>query len=109
MIFLLNLPFGLLVIAATIARVAESRDPHPRRLDWAGLLTFSLALTLLVFGLLRGNAEGWSSPAIVATLTAAAFLIGAFLVLNRYHGKLTVLYVVLGCGLIGTALQLTLV
>ncbi|MBA3413681.1 MAG: MFS transporter, partial [Chloroflexia bacterium] len=81
-IFLLNLPFGLLVIAATLARVAESRDPHPRRLDWAGLLTFSAALTLLVFGLLRGNAEGWSSPAIVATLTAAAFLIGAFLVVE---------------------------
>jgi chromate transporter len=33
--------------------------------------------------------------------------VGAFLALNRWHGKLTVLYVVLSCGLIGAALQLT--
>ena len=31
----------------------------------------------------------------------------AFLTLYRYQGKLTVLFVVLGCGLIGAALQLT--
>ncbi len=30
-----------------------------------------------------------------------------FLVLNRWHGKLTVLYVVLGCGVVGAVLQLT--
>jgi hypothetical protein len=42
---------------------------------------------------------------------ASAFLFGpiviAGLALNRWHSKLTVLYVVLGCGLIGVALQLT--
>ena len=32
---------------------------------------------------------------------------GAFVVLYRFHGKLTVPFVVLGCGLIGAALQLT--
>jgi hypothetical protein len=35
--------------------------------------------------------------------------LAAFAVLQRWHGKLTVLYVVLGCGLIGVALQLTVV
>ena len=39
----------------------------------------------------------------------ALLAIGAFLALNRWHGKLTVLYVVLGCGAIGALLQLTLV
>jgi chromate transporter len=34
---------------------------------------------------------------------------GAFLVLGRFHSKLTVLYVVLGCGAIGALLQLTVV
>jgi chromate transporter len=32
---------------------------------------------------------------------------GAFAVLYRFHGKLTVLFVVLGCGLVGAALRLT--
>jgi hypothetical protein len=30
-----------------------------------------------------------------------------FLMLNRWHGKLTVLYVVAGCGLLDAALQLS--
>ena len=31
------------------------------RIDWAGLVTFSGALFLLVFALVRGTAEGWGS------------------------------------------------
>jgi len=44
----------------------------------------------------------------VVDLPTAILAIGGFLALNRWHGKLTVLYVVLGCGLIGAALQLTI-
>jgi len=43
----------------------------------------------------------------VVDLYTAVLAVGAFGVLMRWHGKLTVLYVVLGCGLIGGALQLT--
>jgi len=43
----------------------------------------------------------------VVDLPTALIAIGAFLALNRWHGKLTVVYVVLGCGLIGAALQLS--
>jgi chromate transporter len=43
----------------------------------------------------------------VVDLPTAILAIGAFAALNRWHGKLTVVYVVLGCGLIGAALQLT--
>jgi chromate transporter len=45
--------------------------------------------------------------ASVVDVPTAVLAIAAFLALNRWHGKLTVLYVVLGCGLIGAALQLT--
>jgi hypothetical protein len=45
--------------------------------------------------------------ASVVDVPTAILAVGAFLVLNRGHGKLTVLYVVLGCGLIGAVLQLT--
>jgi chromate transporter len=41
----------------------------------------------------------------VVDLPTALLAIGAFLALNRWHGKLTIVYVVLGCGLIGAALQ----
>jgi chromate transporter len=45
--------------------------------------------------------------ASVVDVPTAILAIGAFLVLNRWHGKLTVLYVVLGCGAIGAAIQLS--
>ena len=41
----------------------------------------------------------------VVDVPTGVLAVGAFLVLNRWHGKLTVLYVVLGCGVIGAALQ----
>ncbi|MDQ3728444.1 MAG: chromate efflux transporter [Actinomycetota bacterium] len=43
----------------------------------------------------------------VVDVPTALLAIGAFIALNRWHSKLTVLYVVLGCGAIGAALQLT--
>jgi chromate transporter len=43
----------------------------------------------------------------VVDVPTALLAIGAFLALNRWHGKLTVVYVVLGCGLMGVALQLS--
>jgi chromate transporter len=43
----------------------------------------------------------------VVDVPTAILAISAFLALNRWHSKLTVLYVVLGCGAIGAALQLT--
>ncbi len=58
----------------TYTKLRETRDPNATRIDWAGLVTFSTALFLLVFGLLRGNDEGWGSTLIVALLAGAALL-----------------------------------
>ncbi len=40
-------------------------------------------LFLLVLALLRGNGDGWGSPAIVAELAGAAALLAAFVVIER--------------------------
>ena len=77
-IFLVNVPIGLLTAAITVARVPESeRDPNAR-IDWAGVLTFSAGLFCLVFALIRGNDEGWTSAPIVSLLAAAVVLIAVF-------------------------------
>ena len=61
-VFFINVPVGIAAIAVTYAKLRESRDPNATRVDWAGLVTtFSSALFLLVFGLLRGNEEGWGA------------------------------------------------
>ena len=77
-IFFVNVPIGIGTVVLAETQAGESRDPEAKRLDWAGLLTFSLGLFALIFGLLRGNAEGWGSGLIVGALVAAAVLMVAF-------------------------------
>jgi EmrB/QacA subfamily drug resistance transporter len=81
-VFFINVPVGIAAIAVTYTKLRESRDPNATRVDWAGLATFSSALFLLVFGLLRGNEEGWGSTFIVTLLGAAAALMVAFVVIE---------------------------
>ncbi len=64
-IFLVNVPIGAAALAITLMKVAESRDPEHGGVDVPGVLTFSGGLFLLVFGLVRGNSEGWGSTLIV--------------------------------------------
>jgi EmrB/QacA subfamily drug resistance transporter len=82
-IFLLNLPVGLAALAMTIGRLRESRDPGATRVDWAGTATFSAALFVLVFALVRGNDAGWGSPLIVSLLAACTMLLAAFVAVQR--------------------------
>jgi EmrB/QacA subfamily drug resistance transporter len=81
-IFFLNVPIGIAAIAVTYTKLRETRDPNASRIDWAGLVTFSTALFLLVLGLLRGNEEGWGSPLIVALLAGAGALLAVFLLIE---------------------------
>jgi EmrB/QacA subfamily drug resistance transporter len=86
-IFLINVPIGIGAIAVTLARVSESRDPDAAGVDWAGLVTFSGGLFLLVFALVRGNAEGWGSPLIVGFLVGAVVLLCGFVVAERRQAR----------------------
>jgi EmrB/QacA subfamily drug resistance transporter len=79
-IFFVNVPIGVFAVIVTVARVQESRDPHTRRIDWIGFVTFSASLFMLVFALVRGNTAGWGSPQIVGLLCGAAVLMAVFLV-----------------------------
>jgi EmrB/QacA subfamily drug resistance transporter len=81
-IFFINVPIGAAAVALTLARVAESREASGGRLDWPGVATLSSGLFLLVFGLLRGNGEGWSSPEIVASIAGSAALLAAFVAIE---------------------------
>jgi EmrB/QacA subfamily drug resistance transporter len=77
-IFLVNVPIGLVGAAITVARVPESERDPSSRIDWAGVLTFSAGLFCLVFALIRGNDEGWTSAPIVGLLAVAVLLIALF-------------------------------
>jgi hypothetical protein len=79
-IFFVNLPIGVAAFAGGVARLRESRDPAGGRADWAGTALVTAALTALMFALIRGNALGWASPAIVGLLAAAAVAFAGFVI-----------------------------
>ncbi len=81
-IFLVNLPIGIIAIALALSQVEESHAPSGAQIDWPGTITFSGALFALIFGLIRGNPEGWSSTLIVGCFIAAAVLFVAFVVIE---------------------------
>jgi len=81
-IFFLNLPIGAIAIVLAFLRLGESRDEEASYVDWAGLVTFSASLFLLVLALIRGNDDGWGSAQILAELAAAGALLTAFLVVE---------------------------
>jgi chromate transporter len=72
------------------------------------LRPFLLGVAAGVVGLIGAVTVQIVKTSVVDVYTAI-LAIGALLVLTRFHGKLTVLYVVLGCGAIGVLLQLTVV
>jgi EmrB/QacA subfamily drug resistance transporter len=79
-IFWVSVPVGLAAIALTLRFVPESRAPRPRRFDPVGQALVIVLLAALTFGIIEAPARGWTSPAIVASLAAAALaLLGLLL------------------------------
>jgi EmrB/QacA subfamily drug resistance transporter len=79
-IFFVNVPVGILVFAASLLRVDESRDPAPRKVDFPAFFTFSAGLGGLIYGLIRSNTAGWGSPTVIVSLAVGVVLLGVFLV-----------------------------
>jgi EmrB/QacA subfamily drug resistance transporter len=76
-IFWINVPIGLALLPAAAAVLRESRGAAPR-MDLPGLGLVGTGLFALVFGLVRGQGEGWTSPLIVAALALGAVLLAGF-------------------------------
>ncbi|HEY6032008.1 MAG TPA: DHA2 family efflux MFS transporter permease subunit, partial [Gaiellaceae bacterium] len=76
-IFWLNVPIGLVLIPLALRRLDETRGPDSA-LDLPGLGLASAGLLGIVWGLVRGNAQGWASLEIVGSLAAGAVLTAAF-------------------------------
>ena len=76
-IFWLNVPIGLLLIPLALTRLQETHGPGGR-LDLPGLGLASAGLFGIVWGLVRGNGQGWTSPRSSARSSSAGSLVAAF-------------------------------
>jgi EmrB/QacA subfamily drug resistance transporter len=78
-IFWVNVPIGIVAMVLAATRLEESYGPEGR-LDLPGLALASSGLLALVWGVINGNEDGWTSPTIVASLAAGVLLLTGFLV-----------------------------
>ena len=82
-IFILVVVLAVLAFGLGARFLTESRDPDATGLDWPGALSFTLALTLFTYGMLRAPENGWSDPQVVILLVGAALLFLAFVIIER--------------------------
>jgi EmrB/QacA subfamily drug resistance transporter len=81
-IFWLNVPIGLAAIPLGMSRLRESHGPAAR-LDMTGVGLITASALGLVWGLVRANSRGWTSPEIVISLVAGIVLLVAFVAWER--------------------------
>jgi EmrB/QacA subfamily drug resistance transporter len=76
-IFWLNVPIGILLVPLAWWKLAESRGSQTR-LDLVGALLVSGGLLGVVLGLVRGNANGWTSSSVLASFAIGVVLLAIF-------------------------------
>lgn len=83
-VFLINVPLILVGLWATQKHMDESRSEAAQgRFDWLGAVTIVVALGGLTFGVIRGQAQNWTSGIAFASLAAGAVALVAFPFVQR--------------------------
>jgi EmrB/QacA subfamily drug resistance transporter len=83
-IFFINVPVGILGIAASYAFIRESKDQSEvQRLDLPGLVTSGVGLFALTYGLIEANAHGWTSGRILGAFGVAVVGLALFVVIEQ--------------------------
>jgi EmrB/QacA subfamily drug resistance transporter len=114
LVFVINAPIGIGVILFALRMLPAGQRYVKGGLDFFGALSGTAGLCLLVFGVMRGAVEGWSSVLTVVALATAIVLLSAFvarqakaanpLLPRSLFGVPTVVFGVAASGLLGMAL-----
>ncbi|MGW7207578.1 MFS transporter [Streptomyces sp. NPDC054837] len=72
---------------ATLVWVPESKETQAPRFDAAGSLCTALAPGALVYALIAGSEEGWSTPPVIAALAVAALAATGYVLIGLRTDK----------------------
>lgn len=82
-VFLVNVPFVIVGVIATMAVVPESRAPGRVSLDLVGAALSVVGLVALVYAIIEVPARGWDDPSIIIAFVIAMATLGAFVLWER--------------------------
>ncbi|MGY5101975.1 MFS transporter [Streptomyces sp. 900105245] len=77
-IFLINLPVAGLALVAVVALVPESKAPRGDRPDLLGALLSTIGMAALVYAIISGPGQGWTSARVLGAAAVAVPALGAF-------------------------------
>ncbi len=80
---LINVPVVAVALVAGLLLIPNTRATNPARLDLPGVLLSASGLTALVYGVISGPDEGWTSPVVLGCLVGAVVLLGALVWVER--------------------------
>ncbi|MEU8710100.1 MFS transporter [Streptomyces sp. NPDC048565] len=87
LIFLVNVPIGLLGLVYGSKVITESKAPQALKLDTLGVVLATVGLVMLVFPLLQGRELGWPPLGYVSMVASIPVLVGFVLWQKRKTRK----------------------
>ncbi len=81
-VLLINVPVGLLVLAAAVRALPAGAARTGRRLDLTGAVLVTAGLSAIVYGTVQTHAHGWGSAAVLAPIGAGVLAVAAFVLVE---------------------------
>jgi MFS transporter, DHA2 family, multidrug resistance protein len=82
-VFLINVPIVVIALIAVAVLLPESRSAKYRRLDPLGIISSSVGLAVLTYGVIEAGQHGWGSAGALAAMLAGAAIVVAFVIWER--------------------------
>jgi len=82
-VFFINVPVGVVLLAAIPAVVPPRRPDRAVRLDVLGAVTVTAATGLFIYGMINAGDAGWADLGTLLPIAAAIVLYGVFVVVER--------------------------
>jgi EmrB/QacA subfamily drug resistance transporter len=83
LVFFINLPLAVVVVAVSARHVPETKSPGPvPKLDVKGAACISGALAGITYGLIAASSYGWGSVPVLVPLAVGLALLGLFILVE---------------------------
>jgi EmrB/QacA subfamily drug resistance transporter len=82
-VFFINVPVGIVLLAAIRALVPSRRPDRAARLDVLGAVTVTAATASFIYGMINAGDAGWADLGTLLPIAAAIVLYGVFVVVER--------------------------
>src|SRR6476646_4786419 len=86
-VFLINAPVALIGLLAALALIPESRATGRRGFDLIGIISSTVGLVILTYGIIEAGRNGWDDRAALIEIAAGALLLVSFFLWERWLAR----------------------